>query len=87
MEEKILVRIGADISEFSRKMADANKSLTKFTETNKETFDSFKQVGAVVTGAGVAIGVGLGASVKVASDFQSAFAGVNFLPSPLEITG
>lgn len=76
MANEVLIKVGADITDFSRKMADAQKSLKGFSSANKDTFDSFKQVGAVVTGAGVAIAAGLGASVMVASDFQSAFAGV-----------
>lgn len=72
----ILIKVGADITNFSRNMAKANGDLKKFSTANKETFESFKKVGAVVTGAGVAIAAGLGGAVKVASDYQSAFAGV-----------
>lgn len=72
----ILIKVGADITNFSRNMAKANGDLKKFSTANKETFDSFKKVGTVVTGAGVAIAAGLAGAVKVASDYQSAFAGV-----------
>lgn len=82
----ILIKVGADITNFSRNMAKANGDLKKFSTANKETFDSFKKVGTVVTGAGVAIAAGLAGAVKVASDYQSAFAGVNSLPSSLEMT-
>lgn len=67
----ILVKVGADISDFSRKMADSNKALQKFGEATKETFDSFKKVGAVATATGVAIGAGLGKAVKTAADFEA----------------
>lgn len=72
----ILVKIGADISDFSRKMAESNRSLTNFSKANQQTFDSFKQVGTAVTGAGVAIAGGLGIAAKQAIDFESSFAGV-----------
>mgnify|MGYP001443398732 CR=1 FL=1 len=76
MATDILVKIGADISDFSRKMADSNRALENFSKANKQTFDSFKQVGTAVTGAGVAIAGGLGVAAKHAIDFESSFAGV-----------
>lgn len=76
MATDILVKVGADISDFSRKMAESNRSLTNFSKANQQTFDSFKQVGTVVTGAGVAIAGGLGIAAKQAIDFESSFAGV-----------
>ncbi|MGN7409844.1 MULTISPECIES: hypothetical protein [unclassified Sporosarcina] len=76
----ILIKIGADITQFSRSMQKANSDLKQFGTANKETFTAFKQTGAVVTGLGVSIAAGLGGAVKVASDYQSAFAGVNSCP-------
>lgn len=76
MNDNILIKVGADITNFSRNMKAATTQLDGFQKANKETFDSFKKVGAVVTGAGVAIAVGLGGAVKVAASFESAFAGV-----------
>lgn len=67
----ILVKVGADISDFSRKMAESNRALSNFTSTNQRTFDAFKQTGKAVTGAGLALAGGLGATVKVASDFST----------------
>lgn len=61
-------------------MKAASAGLAGFQKANKETFDSFKKVGTVVTGAGIAVATGLGVAVKVASDFESAFAGVNSCP-------
>lgn len=72
----VIVRVGADITAFSRGMTAATANLTQFGNANRETFDAFKKVGTAFTAGGVAIAAGLGASVKVASDFQSAFAGV-----------
>lgn len=83
----ILVKVGADITDFSSKMKESQKALSDFNSKNQETFDSFKKVGSAVTGAGAAIATGLGASVKTAVDFESAFAGVNSLPSLLEMAG
>ena len=57
-------------------MSNAGKSLKSFSDANKETFDSFKSVGKGITAGGVAIAAALGGTVKVASDFQSSFAGV-----------
>lgn len=67
----ILVKVGADISDFSRKMAESNKALSKFSRDNQATFDAFKKTGAMVTAAGVGVAVGLGSAVKVASDFST----------------
>ncbi len=67
----ILVKIGADITDFSRKMAESNKALGKFRQESAYTFDAFKKVGAGVTMAGVGIAVGLGSAVKVAASFES----------------
>lgn len=67
----ILVKIGADISDFSRKMAESNRSLTNFSKANQQTFDSFKQVGAGVTAFGVAAAAGLGSAVKIAANFEA----------------
>lgn len=72
----ILVKVGGDITGFSKSMENASKSLKGFTKENAETFDAFKKTGAVVTGAGIAIAGGLGLAVNEASNFQSAFAGV-----------
>src|SRR5690606_2251879 len=71
MATDILVKVGADISDFSRKMADSNRALENFSKANKQTFDAFKQTGAVVTGAGVAIAAGLGGAVKIAANFEA----------------
>ena len=76
MEQNILVKVGADITNFSNNMSKATKGLDEFKKANKDTFDSFKQVGTAITGAGAGIAAGLGFAVKEASSFQSAFAGV-----------
>ncbi len=67
----ILIKVGADISDFSRKMAEGQRSLETFTKNNKQTFDSFRKVGAVATGMGIAIAGGLGFAVKTAAQFES----------------
>lgn len=76
----IVVRVAADITNFSRNMRRATTDLDRFQNANRDTFDSFKKVGMAVTGAGLAVATGLGAAVKVASDFESSFAGVNSCP-------
>lgn len=76
MEQNILVRVGADITNFSRNMDKATKGITEFRKANADTFDSFKQVGTAITAAGVGIAAGLGYAVNEASTFQSAFASV-----------
>lgn len=83
----ILVKIGADITDFSRKMAESQKKLTEFNNKNKETFDAFKKTGAAITTFGATTAVALGGAVKTAVDFESAFAGVNSLPSSLVMAG
>lgn len=76
MEQNILVKVGADITNFSRNMDKATKGITEFRKANADTFDSFKQVGTAITAAGVGIAAGLGYAVNEASTFQSAFASV-----------
>src|SRR5690625_6207007 len=72
MANDILVKVGADITNFSRAMASANRDLQQFSNANQQTFDAFKQTGAIVTGAGIALAGGLGFAVKTAADFESA---------------
>src|SRR5690625_171034 len=67
----ILVKVGADVTDFSRKLSESNKALADFGKANQETFDAFKTTGKIVTGAGVALAGGLGIAVKTASDFES----------------
>lgn len=76
MASDILVKVGADITDFSKKMAESNKALGNFTKANQETFDAFKKTGAAVTGVGVALAGGLGVAVKHAANFESAMSSV-----------
>src|SRR5690625_216618 len=76
MANDILVKVGADITDFSRKMSESHKALRDFGKANEETFDSFKKVGGAITGAGVALAGGLGFAVKTAADFESAMSNV-----------
>src|SRR5690625_2895687 len=76
MANDILVKIGADISDFSRKMNESSRALEDFSKANQQTFDAFRQTGAAVTGAGVALSAGLGFAVKTAADFESAMSEV-----------
>ena len=45
----ILVKIGADITDFSRKMAESNKALSNFSKANSDTFGAFKKTGDMLT--------------------------------------
>lgn len=49
MASDILVKVGADISDFSRKMAQSNKALSNFRRANQQTFDAFRQTGNALT--------------------------------------
>src|SRR5690625_7937744 len=49
MEKDILVKVGADITDFSRKMADTNKALTDFSRANKDTFGAIGKTGSILT--------------------------------------
>lgn len=71
MANDILVKIGADITDFSKKMAESQRKIQDFSKANQATFDSFKKVGAGITAAGAGIATGLGATVKVAASFES----------------
>src|SRR5690625_7783882 len=68
----ILIKVGADITDFSKKMAKSNKALKDFSKANEETFDSFKKTGTAMTAGGVALAGGLGFAVKTAAHFESA---------------
>lgn len=76
MASDILVKIGADITDFSRKMSESQNKLKRFNQANQETFQSFRRVGAMATGAGAAVAGGLGFAVKKAADFESAMSKV-----------
>src|SRR5690625_3815628 len=71
MANDILIKVGADITDISRKMEESNKALKDFGNANAETFDAFKKTGAAAVGIGTAIGAGLGFAVKTAADFES----------------
>src|SRR5699024_10630677 len=68
----ILVKIGADITDFSRKMSESNKALQDFGKANQQTFDSLKKVGTMATVAGTTISAGLGCAVETAANVESA---------------
>src|SRR5699024_6332245 len=69
-------KIGADVTQFSRAMADSNRALADFGKANAETFGAFKKVGAGFVGISATIAAGLGFSVKTAADFESAMSQV-----------
>src|SRR5690625_4340818 len=71
MANDILVKVGADITDFSRKMKESNRSLKEFADANKETFDACKTTGTLVTGVGITSAAGLGFALKTAADFES----------------
>src|SRR5690625_1524352 len=73
----VLVKVGADISDFSRKMNESAKTLGTFSNKTQQTFDDFKTAGKAVTGAGVALAGGLGFAVKKASDFEGGMSKVS----------
>ena len=45
----ILVKIGADITDFSRKMKESNDALRNFGKANTDTFGAFQKVGGTLT--------------------------------------
>src|SRR5690625_5620806 len=57
-------------------MNESSRALEDFSKANQQTFDAFRQTGAAVTGAGVALSAGLGFAVKTAADFESAMSEV-----------
>src|SRR5690625_673808 len=73
----VLVKVGADISDFSRKMNESAKTLGTFSNKTQQTFDDFKSAGKAVTGAGVALAGGLGFAVKKAADFEGGMSKVS----------
>lgn len=85
MSNDILVKVGADISDFSRKMSQSSQSLKNFGQANKATFDAFKTTGKIVTGAGLALAAGLGVAVKTAADFESSMSRVGALSGATDV--
>lgn len=75
-DQNIVVKLGADITSFSRNMQQATQKLTDFTNKTKKTFDAFKKVGTIFTGFGLAAGAGFGAAIKTAADFESSMSRV-----------
>src|SRR4051812_21166428 len=57
-------------------MKNATRGLEEFKKKNKKTIESFKKIRGKIKHAETAIAAGLGMSVKTASDWESAFAGV-----------
>lgn len=49
MNNDLIVKVGADITGFSRSMSEATKSIKDFSKQNKDTFDAFKQTGGTLT--------------------------------------
>src|SRR5690625_1645744 len=49
MSNDILVKVGADISDFSRKMNQSSQALKNFGQANKSTFDAFSSVASTLT--------------------------------------
>ncbi|MBW3113483.1 phage tail tape measure protein [Bacillus sp. MCCB 382] len=58
---------------------DFSKTMGSLNSTTKKAFDSIGKVGAALTAAGAAGAIGLGATVKVAADFESAMSRVGAL--------
>lgn len=61
----------ANVADFVAGFKKAEDQAKTFVDKNKETFDSFKQVGAAATAGGVAVAVGLGGAVKIAANFEA----------------
>src|SRR5690625_2241242 len=76
MANDILVKVGAEITNFSRAMDRANRDVEQFSRRKQQTFAAFKQTRAIVTGAGIALATGLGFAVSEAIKFEDSFAGV-----------
>lgn len=58
------------ISKFTESFKNAESSVNNFVNKNEKTFDSFRKVGTVATGAGLAVAGGLGYAVSRAADFE-----------------
>lgn len=66
----------AKVTDFVNGFKQAKSAATDFVDKNKQTFDSFKQVGAAATAGGAAIGAGLGFAVKKAEEFENGMSSV-----------
>src|SRR5699024_10242395 len=69
-------KVGADITDFSRKMKESNSALRDFGKANQETFSAFKTTGKIITGASTLLATSLGFAVNKAMDFESAMSQV-----------
>lgn len=66
----------ANVSNFVSGIKQAKSEIDNLVSNNKQTFDSFSQVGKAATVGGAAIAAGLGGAVKIAADFQSGMSNV-----------
>lgn len=76
MNNDVLIRVGADTTQFASRMTEASRTLKGFSDSSMKTFDAFKQTGKVITGAGIAIAGGLTFAVKKATDFETGMSAV-----------
>lgn len=67
----IVANLMLRMEHFQRGMTQARQHLDHFSNRSRKMGKDFTMVGTVVAGAGAAIGVGLGAAVKVAADFEA----------------
>src|SRR5699024_7696993 len=74
--ENINVKVGADISEFSRKMSESSNKLAEFGQQSQHTFNMFKVAGTELVGAGTALAGGLGFAINKAAEFESSMSTV-----------
>ncbi|GIN10252.1 phage tail tape measure protein [Shouchella clausii] len=79
MNHEILVKVGADITNFSKGLSQAGSQLSQFTRDTQAGFQAVGTAGKWITGAGVALAGGLGMAVKTALDFESQMSRVGAL--------
>jgi TP901 family phage tail tape measure protein len=75
---------GLNISFRIQAIDDFSRTMSSLDNSTKKAFDSVGQIGAALTAAGAAGAVGLGATVKVAADFESAMSRVGALSGATE---
>lgn len=76
---ELIVKVGANIGGLERGFGAAQGQIDALVKKTRPMADDFTAVGKVVTGAGIAIGAGLGHAVSVASDFEQQMSKVQAL--------
>lgn len=84
MQQNILVKVGADISDLSAALQRAGSQVAGFARDTEAGFQAVGTLGKTITAGGVALAGGLGYAVKTAADFEKSMSRVGALSGATE---